>query len=75
MVGTAEDFGSSFSLGHHRGGMMAADIEESAQNIVVTPDDENRLAGYLASDVLTRKANLLGAPEHMPRARENSATF
>jgi hypothetical protein len=75
MVGTKKDFGSSFGLGHNGGCMMAADIEESAQNTVSASHNENRLAGNFASEVLTWKTNLVGAPHHVPGARENSATF
>jgi hypothetical protein len=65
----------SFRLRHHRSSVVTADIEKSAQNAVVTSDDENWLPGQFASNVLAWLANLLGAPDYLPRARENSAKF
>jgi hypothetical protein len=75
MVGTAKGFSSSFGLRHHRRGVVSANIEESAQNAVTPSYEEDRFTGELASHVLTRLANLIGAPYHLPRARENSAAF
>src|SRR5262245_52530818 len=39
MVRTAESLSSSFSILHHRRSVVAADIEESAQLIVITSND------------------------------------
>ena len=65
----------SFGLGHHGGGMVAADIEESAQNAIIGSHDENRITRQIAGDVLTRLANLIDAPHYLPGLRENRAPF
>jgi hypothetical protein len=75
MVGTAKGFGFSFRFRHHGGSVVAADIEESAKNAVIASHDEYRFTRQVASDVLTRLANLIGAPNHLPRACENCASF
>jgi hypothetical protein len=75
MIRTAKDLGPTFRLGHHGGGMVAADIEESAQNAIIGSHDENRITRQIARDVLTRLANLSGAPHYLPGARENRAAF
>src|SRR5262245_5222519 len=56
----------AFWRGHDGGGMVATDVEEAAQNLIVASDDQERFPGQLPRDVLTRLADLLGAPNKLP---------
>src|SRR5205085_10368697 len=58
-------------LGHHGGGVVAADVEEAAQDPIAPADDDQRLARDLARHVTPRPPHLLRAPDHLPRARED----
>src|SRR5262252_9793655 len=44
----------AFGGGYDGGGMMATDIEEAAQNLVVAPDDQKRLSSQLPRNILAR---------------------
>jgi hypothetical protein len=55
--------------------MVAADVEESAQDAVAPSHDQDRLPGNLAGDVLPRLANLLGSPNPLPRARKDRSSL
>src|SRR5262245_3326672 len=61
----------SFGGGHDGGGMVATNVEEAAQNLIVASDYQERLPGQLPRDVLTRPADLLGAPNKLPGTRED----
>lgn len=55
--------------------MVAAYVEESAQNQVSPPDDEDWLSGELGSDVLARPTKLVGATHHLPGSTKNRAAL
>ena len=40
-------------LGHHGCGMMATDIKEAADYVVIASNNDDRLAGNICSDVLS----------------------
>jgi hypothetical protein len=68
-------FGASFALRYNRSRVVAADVEESAQNVVIAFNDEDRFAGNFATDVLSRIADSFGAAGDLPRAREDGLLF
>ena len=70
VVGTAEIFCFSLGFRHYGCGVMTADVEEAAQNIVVASDDENWLAGDFTCDVLPDRP-LIGATDELPRVRKD----
>ena len=51
--------------------MMPAYIEKCAQNAILPPYHQHRLATNFSSNVLSGSSNLLGAPYHLPRAAEH----
>jgi hypothetical protein len=62
-----------FGLGYDGGGVMAADVKEATQYPVASSHYEDRLAGDIAGDKLTRFANLIQTPHHLPRASKDRA--
>ena len=76
MVGTAEAGRRALGLGHDRRGMVAADVEEAAQHVVLPADDDHRFAGAeFARQVPSPVADLLDAAGELPRAREHGAAL
>ena len=76
MVRTAENGRTTFSVGDYRGGMVTADVEESTNDIVVSPDDDHRLAsGELARNVLTPLPKLIDATDKLPRTGKYGAAL
>ena len=55
--------------------MVATDIEEAAQDVVVASDDKNHFARYFRRDELPWIANLIGATGELPRLRKNGELF
>ena len=62
-----------FSLGfrYDSRGVMAADVEEAAQNLVIASNDDDRLAGDITCEVVARIAQLSGMADKLPRARKD----
>ena len=71
MVGAAQVRGPAGGRGHHRGGVVAADVEEGAQHAVVPAHQDDRLAGDLGGDVLPGRGQLVGAGRQQPAAGEH----
>src|SRR4029077_20432723 len=65
----------SFGFSHYSGRVMAADIEEAPQNIVVSPHHNNRFAGNFSGNVLSRLLQLIHASDELPRTREDSLSL
>src|SRR5262245_37363814 len=61
----------AFGGGQDGGGMVATNVEEAAQNMIVASDYQERLSGQLPRDVLARLADLLGAPNKLPGTRKD----
>src|SRR5262249_12142144 len=55
----------------HRAGAVAADVGQRAQRAVVAADDEQRLAGQRGGEEVAHGAHLVGAPDELPRPRED----
>jgi len=55
--------------------VMAADVVETAEHIVISTDDSNGLAGDFPRDIFARMAKLLGAPGKLPAAGKNPLTL
>ena len=54
MIRTSELARTALCIGHHCGGMVTAHIEEPPELLVLTANDNNRLAaGKLAGNVMT----------------------
>jgi hypothetical protein len=66
---------SSLDISHDHGGMVAADIKKAAKNAITSSDNDNRLAGYFAGNVLARLNYLGGTSDDLPRAWENCSAF
>jgi hypothetical protein len=62
----------AFGGGHDGGGMVAANIEESAQNLIVASDNKKRFSSQLPRYVLARLAYLVGASNKLPGTRKDS---
>jgi hypothetical protein len=67
--------GLPFWFRHYRCGMVAADVVEAAENIIITSNDENRLASNSAGDVLSRLTNLVGTINQLPGTGKDRALF
>src|SRR5438309_2820061 len=55
MIRALQAGGGPAGLGHDCGGVMAADVEKSAQHAILTADNQDRLATDFGSDVLARR--------------------
>jgi hypothetical protein len=66
---------SSLGFAYDRGRVMAADVVETAEHIVISTDDSNGLAGDFSRDIFARMAKLLGAPGKLPAAGKNPLTL
>ncbi len=75
MIRAAQILFSSLKSGEDRGGVMAADVVETAEHIVISTDDSNGLAGDFPRDIFARMAKLLGAPGKLPAAGKNPLTL
>ena len=62
---------ASFRFRHHRRGVMAADVEESAQDIVAASHGDNWLAGDFGGYVITGFGELISARGKMPGTRKD----
>ena len=59
-------------LGYHRSGVMAADVEEGAQDTVVTADYNDGLTCNHSGDELSRGLHLIGTRHQLPRFAEHA---
>ena len=50
---------------------MTADVEEATQNIVISYNDDDWLAGDITCDVVAWIAQLIGATDELPRLRKD----
>src|SRR5262249_12280796 len=75
VVGTAQVTCHPFGCGHDGSGMMAADIEEAAQDLIISSDNQERLFTQLRRNILTGLTNLLGTPNELPRPRKDRAAL
>src|SRR5438552_17590590 len=71
MIRTAHLVRVSGGLSHHRRGVMPADVEESAHDVVVAAHDHDRLAGDFSGDEISRRFQLIDARGELPRTAEN----
>ena len=58
--------GFAFGLRDHGSRMVAADVEESAQDLIASTDNHERLTRQIPRDVLTGLANLFNASNKLP---------
>ncbi len=66
MIGTAELLGAAVRFGDHRGGVMAANVVESAQLRVLATDDDDGLAGDIGGEEFPFFADLIEAAGDLP---------
>jgi hypothetical protein len=50
--------------------VVAANVKESSQDVVVAPDNGDRLAVDCAGYILSGKLNLIEPPDELPRTRK-----
>ena len=75
MIRTTKLRGFAFGLGHHRRRMMAANVEESPQNTVISAHDHDRFASDVGRDVLARLRHLIRARGELPRVGKHGFEF
>jgi hypothetical protein len=75
MIRTTELRRAAFGLSHHRGRMMAADIEKPAEFAVVAANYDNRLAADFSCDVITGVDELVRTRGELPGIAEDSLGF
>jgi len=67
--------GLSARLSYDGGGVVAADIEESAKSAVVAADNDDGFSGDGGRDELSRRLHLFGACDQLPRFTEYAQTL
>jgi hypothetical protein len=75
VIGAAKIFCAAGALRDYGSSVVAADVEKAAHNAVVTIHNEDPLAGDIASDVLSRIADLIGTAGELPRSRQDTVLF
>ena len=72
VIGTMQNRGLTARLGYHRSGVMAANVEEGAQDTVVTADYNDGLTCNHSGDELARAFHLIGTRHQLPRFAEHA---
>jgi len=75
VVGAAELFRAALRLGDDGGGVMAADIVESAELVVIAARDDNGFAGNVRSEEISFFADLVDAADGLPGFCEDALLF
>src|SRR5438128_597618 len=75
MIRTLQARSSAAGLGHHRGGVMTTNIEESAQLTILPSNHQYRFAGHFSRDVLPGCGNLFGTADDLPCPAEHGLAF
>ncbi len=73
VVRAAQTLQAACGPGDHRGGVVAADVEEAAQDAVVAAHHHQRLAGEFERDELAGLAHLVDPAGVLPALREHGA--
>src|SRR5580700_11415482 len=66
MVGTLQDRGLTARLGHHGGGVMAAYVEERAQDAICAAHDDDGFSGDSRGDEISSILELACASDELP---------
>src|SRR5438034_1823407 len=72
MIRAAEAFGGAGGFGHNCGGMMAANIEKSAQLAVLSAHDDEGLSRHFHGKELALFAHLVGSAHELPRCAKDA---
>ncbi len=68
MIRTAKNARRALLLGHDGRGMVAADVVERTQLVIIAAHDDQRFAGEIGSDILARLLELIRSRHDLPRA-------
>ena len=75
MIGTTKLLGTSALLRHYSGGVMAANVVESAKLVVITTDHDEWLFVDIDGEELAGFAKLVEAPDYLPIRPKDAGTL
>ena len=74
MIRASELPGGTLGVRHHRSRVVAADVEEPTQLLVLTADDHNRLAAWkLTRGIVTGRTQLIETGDILPASSKGRA--
>jgi hypothetical protein len=72
VIGAAENRRVAAGLGHDGGGVVAANVEEGSQLILLAPDHDDGFTRHVRRQIVAGLADLTCTPNHLPGAAKNS---